>query len=395
MSEHHEVLIIGGGTAGITVAARLCNLPRPPEIGIIEPSTKHYYQPLWTLVGGGVFPKEASERNEADFIPPGATWIQDAVTTFDPDKNTVCTRGGNKYTYDVLVVAPGIQLDWDKVTGLKDTLGKNGVCSNYAYDLVDSTWGFLREFRGGKAIFTFPNTPIKCAGAPQKIMWLAEHYMRRIGVRDQSDVIFASAGAGIFGIPHYARPLNKLVEERNIITHYRHDLVEVRPSSKEAVFRNLDDSSERVLKFDLLHVTPPQSAPGFIKESPLASSDGWVEVDKYTTQHTRYPNVFSLGDASSLPNSKTGAAVRKQAPVTVANIESFRAGKPLHARYDGYASCPLVTGYGRLILAEFGYDGVIMESFPFNQAQERYSMWAMKAYGLPNMYWHGMLRGRV
>lgn len=395
MPEHYEVLIVGGGTAGLSVAARLHNLAKPPRIGIVEPSAKHYYQPIWTLVGGGVFPKEVSERDEADYIPTGATWIQDAVTKFEPEANTVHTRDGKALTYDVLVVAAGIQLDWNRVKGLEDTLGKDGVSSNYAYRYVDKTWAFLDGFTGGRAIFTFPSTPIKCAGAPQKIMWLAEHHFRRRGIRDRCEVVFASAGAGIFGVPRYARPLNALVEQRDIVTYYRHDLVEVRPDKREAVFKQLDEGGEQVLEYDFLHVTPPQSAPDFIKQSPLANPDGWVEVDKYTTQHTRYPNVFSLGDASSLPCSKTGAAVRKQAPVTVANIESFRAGKPLTARYDGYASCPLVTGYGRLILAEFGYDGAIMESFPFDQDRERYSMWAMKAYGLPDMYWHGMLRGRV
>lgn len=395
MSEHHEVLIVGGGTAGISVAARLNNLPAPPRVGIIEPSTKHYYQPIWTLVGGGVFPKEVSEREEADYIPPGATWIRDRVARFDPDQNAVITSAGERYTYDVLVVAAGIQLDWGKIEGLPDALGKDGVCSNYSYQTVDSTWRFLRDFRGGKAVFTFPSTPIKCAGAPQKIMWLAEHHMRRLGVRDRSEVIFASAGASIFGVPRYARPLGELAEERGVIGRYRHDLVAVRPRSREAVFQNLDDGSEQVIAYEMLHVTPPQSAPDFIKNSPLADAAGWVDVDRHTTQHVRYPNVFSLGDASSLPCSKTGAAIRKQAPVTVANIEAFRAGKPLAARYDGYASCPLVTGYGRLILAEFGYDGVIMETFPFPQDRERYSMWALKAYGLPRMYWHGMLRGRA
>lgn len=395
MSEHHEVLIVGGGSAGITVAARLSALPAPPKVAILEPSTKHYYQPIWTLVGGGVFPKEVSEREEADYIPAGVTWIRDAVASFEPEANKVTTRAGQTYTYDVLVVAPGIQLDWNKVEGLEEALGKEGVCSNYSYATVESTWRFLQAFRGGKAIFTFPATLIKCAGAPQKILWLVEHYLRKQGLRERSEVIFASAGAAIFGVPRYARALEKLAAQRDVITHFRHNLVAVRRKSREAVFRHLDDGSERVLPYDLLHVTPPQSAPDFVKQSPLAGADGWVEVDKYTTQHVRYPNVFSLGDASSLPCSKTGAAIRKQAPVTVANLMAFRAGQPLAARYDGYASCPLVTGYGRLILAEFGYDGRIMESFPFDQSQERYSMWALKTHALPSMYWHGMLRGRL
>lgn len=395
MTEHHQVLIVGGGTAGLSIAARLRAVDGPPAVTIVEPSETHYYQPIWTLVGAGVFPKEVSVRREADFIPPGATWLRDAVTTFEPEKNQVTTKAGKTLTYEQLVVAPGIQLDWDAVAGLRDTLGKNGVCSNYAYDTVDSTWESIRNFRGGTAIFTFPATLIKCAGAPQKIMYLAEHAFRRQGVREKSRVIFASAGAAIFGVPKYRAALEEIIAARGIETMFGHDLVEVRGATKEAVFVDKASGNRVTVKYDMLHVTPPQSAPDFVEQSPLAGPGGWVEVDKHTLQHVRYPNVFSAGDASSLPTSKTGAAVRKEAPVLVENLLALRAGRPLLAKYDGYASCPLVTGYGTVMLAEFGYDGKIMETFPFDQAQERYSMWALKAYGLPSMYWHGMLRGRM
>lgn len=391
---HHSILIVGGGTAGITVAARLCDRG-VTDIAILEPSTKHYYQPLWTLVGAGVFAKETTERDEADYIPHGVTWIRDEVSTFEPGANTLTTKAGAKLTYDVLIVAVGIQLDWDKIDGLPPALGKEGVVSNYRYDLVDSTWRELQAFDGGNAIFTFPSTPVKCAGAPQKIMYLADDYLRQRGVRDRSRIMFASAGAKIFGVERYARTLRSVVERKGIETLFRHDLIAVRPASREAVFRHLDDQREVVLRYDLLHVVPPQSAPDVVKRSPLADAAGWVEVDKYTTQHARFPNVFSLGDVSSMPTSRTGAAIRKQAPVLVDNLLAFREGKPLTARYDGYASCPLVTGYGKLVLAEFDYDGKPVESFPFDQSQERYSMYAMKAYALPEMYWNGMLRGRM
>lgn len=394
MSDHHSVLIVGGGTGGLSVAARLRNGPQL-DVAIVEPSDKHYYQPLWTLVGGGVFNKETTVRNEADYIPDGATWIRDRVTQFEPQKNAIVTAGGRRITYDQLVVALGIQLDWHKIRGLEGNLGKGGIVSNYAYDLVDSTWEALQSFDGGNAIFTFPSTPVKCAGAPQKIMYLADEHFRKRGVRDRSRVIFASAGAAIFGVKHYARTLEKIVAQKGIETLFKHDLVEVRASKKEAIFRRAD-GGETVLAYNMLHVVPPQSAPDVIKQSDLAASDaGWVDVDKYTLQHTRFPNVFALGDSSSLPTSRTGAAIRKQAPVLVENLLALRAGAPLPARYDGYASCPLVTGYGKLVLAEFDYEGRPAESFPFDQSRERYSMYALKAYGLPEMYWNGMLRGRM
>ncbi|MEZ4373396.1 MAG: FAD/NAD(P)-binding oxidoreductase [Polyangiaceae bacterium] len=390
-SEHYQVLVVGGGTAGVSIAARLMASASAPKVGLVEPSEQHYYQPIWTLVGGGVFPKEVSVRPQQEYIPDGVTWVRDRVKSFDPENNRVVTEAGKTITYDDLVVTLGIQLDWKKIKGLPEALGKGGVTSNYSYQSVEYTWQLMREFKGGNAIFTYPSTPIKCAGAPQKIMWLAEEHFRRSGLRERSNVIFASAGAAIFGVPKYRRALEKLVAARHVDTRFGHDLIEVK--GREAVFKV--DGAEQVLNFDMLHVTPPQSAPDVIKQSALADAAGWVEVDKHTLQHTRFPNVWSAGDCSSAPTSKTGAAVRKQVPVLVENLIAKRAGQRVEAQYDGYASCPLVTGRGSVMLAEFGYDGKIMESFPFDQAEERYSMWLLKAYGLPSMYWNGMLRGRM
>ena len=393
---HHQVLIVGGGSAGLTVGAMLRNKPNPPEVTIIDPSEKHYYQPIWTLVGAGVFPKEVSERNEADYIPPGASWLKDGVKSFDPDNNSVTLNSGGSHTYDVLVVTAGIQINWGKIPGLKESVGKagTGVVSNYSYDTVESTFENIKALKEGTAIFTHPSTPIKCGGAPIKITYLASDYWRKHGVAGKIKKKFIKGGGGIFAVPKYAASLTKVADRYNIDCVWSTDLVELNPDKKEAVFKHMSTGAETVEKYDMIHVTPPMSVPDFIKDSKLASAGGWVEVNKETTQHTRYPNVFSLGDCSNLPTSKTGAAIRKQAPTTTENIMSFIAGSSLDKHYDGYTSCPLVTGYGKLILAEFDYNKEPMESFPFNQAEERYSMYALKAHGLPKIYWHGMLRGR-
>jgi sulfide:quinone oxidoreductase len=389
-----RVVIVGGGTAGLSVAARLTKL-KDLDVIIIEPSEKHYYQPLWTLVGGGILPKEASERNEQDYVPSGAKWIKDKVTEFLPHENAVLTTANGKISYDFLIVAPGIQIDWDKIKGLPETIGKDGVCSNYSYETVDSTWQFIRSLKGGNAIFTQPNTPIKCGGAPQKIAYLAEDYFRRNGLRDKVTVKFISGMPSIFSVPRYAAALMKHCEEKGIETKFKYNLVEIRPKSKEAIFNHVETGEELIEKYDLLHVTPPMSAPDFIKRSPLANEAGWVDVDKYTLQHNKFPNIFSLGDASSLPTSKTGAAIRKQVPVLVKNLQHAIKGEPLSAKYNGYTSCPLVTGYRSLILAEFDYDLKPQETFPFDQSKERYSMYLLKRYVLPQLYWHGMLKGRA
>ncbi len=391
---HHEILIVGGGAAGVTLAALLTKDDKTVDVAIVDPSEVHYYQPLFTLVGAGLYKTKDTVRPEARCIPPGVTWIQERAATFEPEENTVVLESGERLTYDVLVVCAGIQLDFDKVEGLKEAVGRDGVCCNYSPETVEYTWEAIRNLRSGKAVFTYPLNPIKCAGAPQKIMWLAEHHFERTGVRDKIEIDYCTTGTAIFGVPRYARTLARLAEERNINLRFQHNLKAIRAADKIAVFEHLGNGETIEIAYDMIHVTPPQSAPDFIKSSPLANADGWVDVDMYTTQHVRYPNVFSIGDASSLPNSKTAAAVRKQAPICAENIRAFRKGKELPARYNGYASCPLVTGYGRLILAEFGYNGEIMETMPFDQSEERYSMYFAKAHMLPAMYWHGMLKGR-
>ncbi len=389
----HKVVIIGGGTAGITVAARLRRARRDLDVAIIEPSDRHFYQPIWTLVGAGVVPREISMRSEADYIPPAVEWIRDTVTEVDPEQQVVRTEQGSEVGYEWLVVAPGIRIDWAGIDGLPEALEDGSVSSNYAYDRVPHTWDLIRSFREGTAMFTFPNTPIKCGGAPQKIMWLAEHRFRMNGVRDKARIIFATPGERIFGVDKYRAVLEKLVVERNIETRFLHNLVAIRPKSREAVLRRVDNDEEVVIKYTMMHVTPPQGPPPFIARSGLGDEAGWVDVDMYTLQHRRYPNVFSLGDASSLPTARTGAAVRKEAPVVVQNMLSAMDGRPLEARYNGYTSCPLTTRIGRVVLAEFDYDSNPVETFPFNQAKERWSMWILKRYLLPYMYWHKMLRG--
>jgi sulfide:quinone oxidoreductase len=394
---HHQILVIGGGNAGLSIASQLLIKDKGLKIGIIEPSDKHYYQPAWTLVGGGVFDIAKTIRDEKDFIPKGAVWIKDSVVSFQPEQNQVTCKSGSTYTYDYLVVVPGIQLDWHKIKGLKETLGKNGVTSNYLFELAPYTWECLRNFKGGNAIFTNPNTPIKCGGAPQKILYLASDYIQKHGLKSSSNIHFYSGGSIIFGVKKYADTLNKVIERYGIKTHFKHNLVEIDGNRKLAWFE--DEHGNRVEQaFDFIHVAPPQSAPDFIKNSPLAVPGnplGWVDVDKFTLQHNRYKNIFSCGDASSTPNAKTGAAVRKQAPVLVKNLLQVMQGGSLNQKYNGYGSCPLITGYGKLVLAEFDYDNKPLETFPFDQSKERFSMWMLKKHVLPWLYWHRILQGRA
>lgn len=393
---HHQVVIVGGGTAGITVAAQLTKgWSNKLDVAVIDPSENHYYQPLWTLVGAGLAKKESTQRSEASVIPKRAKWIKDAVSTFLPEQNMIKTKGGQEITYDYLVVAAGLQLNWGIIPGLKESIGKDGVCSNYSYETVDTTWEAIRNFKGGTALFTNPSGAVKCGGAPQKIMYLADDRFREAGVREQTKIIYTSALPNIFAVDKYRLTLEKVIERKNIECRFRQELIELKPAAKEAIIKNLDTGEISAIRYDLIHVTPPMGPPDFISQSPLADSSGWVDVDSKTLQHIRYPNIFGIGDCSNLPTSKTGAAIRKQAPVVTANLLASISKKQLAAHYDGYTSCPLVTGIGKLVLAEFNYKKVPEETFPVDQSKERWSMWILKRYLLPIMYWHGMLKGRA
>jgi sulfide:quinone oxidoreductase len=392
----HQIVIVGGGTAGISVAARLLRRGHS-DVAVIEPSDTHYYQPLWTLVGGGRADASTTARPEASVMPRNATWIKDAAAAVDPDNNTVTCAGGAVYEYDVLVVSPGIQLDWADTEGLSDALGKDGVSSNYRFDLAPQTWDFIRDLRSGTAVFAMPSGPIKCAGAPQKIAYLASDYWRSQGVLDDIDVHLVVPTPRLFGIPAIADNLDAVAAEYGITVHTNAEVTSVDAEARKVgVTATGAGGSDTMLSYEVLHAVPRQSAPDWIKASPLSTGDagGYVEIDKHTMQHVRYPNVFSLGDAGSSPNSKTGAAIRKQAPVVVDNIDAFLTGRPLQASYNGYGSCPIVTSSHAMLLAEFDYDLNITPSVPLlDPTKPHRSYWYLKKYGLPFMYWNLMLKG--
>ena len=396
MPVQHQIVIVGGGNAGISVASKLLLKNKQLDIAIIDAADKHYYQPAWTLVGGGAFNKADTVRSEASVMPKGVHWIQKKVTGFSPDINKVTLDDGTEVGYEYLVVAPGIQINWSAIKGLTETLGKNGLCSNYSFQSVSYTWSCIQNFKGGKALFTNPNTPVKCGGAPMKIMFLATDYFRKHGLLNKTQVEYWSGGTRLFGVDKYENTLKQVVARGNIKTQFFVRLDEIDGPNKKAKFVGFGENNkdqEYWVDFDMIHVTPPQSAPDFVRNSTLANAAGWVDVDKNTLQHVRYANIFSLGDASSLPTSRTGAAIRKQAPVLVQNLLALMQGKPLTAAYTGYTSCPLITGYGKLVLAEFDYNNQPMETFPFDQGKERWTMWILKTKILPWLYWHKILPG--
>jgi sulfide:quinone oxidoreductase len=391
----YDVLIVGGGAGGIAAAASLLRRRPSLAIAIVEPREQHYYQPGWTLVGAGIFDQRQTVRSMASLMPRGVTWLKTAATGFSPEANTVELSDGSSVGYRQLVVATGNRLAWELVDGLQATLGKNGVTSNYSYETAPYTWELVSRLKEGRALFTQPPMPIKCAGAPQKAMYLSADAWRRRGILQRIDVQFHTAAPAIFGVPAYVPALMDTVERYGIDLHLDSNLIAVDGPSRTATFATAN--GEVTTEFAMLHVSPPQKPVQVVADSALADEAGYVAVDQATLQHKRFPNVFAIGDIGGMPNAKTAAAVRKQAPVVAINLLDQLDGKPLEVAYDGYGSCPLTIENGRILLAEFGYGGVLQPSFPkwlIEGAKPSRLAWILKKDLMPSIYFDAMLKGR-
>ncbi len=418
MKSHHQILIIGGGTAGIMTAANLLRKDSKLDIAIVEPSNDHYYQPAWTLVGAGTYNFESTRKDMASVMPQGVTWIQDYATGFDAPNNTVKTEKSGNLTYDYLVVAPGLVMAPELIEGLPEALGKGNVCSNYTNPR--HTFEVIERFKGGNAVFTQPTTPIKCGGAPQKIAYLAADNFKKRGISNNTNVIFATPGSVIFGVKEIAKTLHQVLDRYGI--HFRPFYAPEKIDAEKQVIHfhfaannenqcvvNEDNSlQERMIgethieiPYDMLHIAPPQVAPKFVRESDLVNEAKWLDVDHHTLQHNRYPNIFGLGDVAALPTAKTGAAIRKQVPIVADNLmHLIRYQKMGEKSYNGYSSCPLVTGYGKMVLAEFDYgnnftpDPKLKRMLIADSSKEHWRLWMLKKHLLPYLYWNKMLKGQ-
>ncbi len=396
----HQVVIIGGGSAGIATASSLLKRRPGLDLAIIEPNWIHYYQPGWTMVGGGIFSVESTERKMRDVMPKQAKWIQASAAKFHPGENEVELEDGSRVKYEMLVAAPGLKLDYNKIEGAEETLGKNGVTSNYRYEYAPYTWELVQNLKQGIAIFSQPPMPIKCAGAPQKAMYLSCDHWLRNGVLKDITVDFCNAGGVLFGIKEYVPALMEYVKKYRANLNFGENLIKVDGPNQIAWFEKTDAGGNTIIverEFDMLHISPPQSAPTFIQESPLANEAGWIDVDPETLRHTRYANIYALGDACSAPNAKTMAAARKQAPIVANNVLAKMDGKNKRAVYDGYGSCPLTLERGKIVLAEFGYGGKLIPSFPtwlIDGTKASRLSWLLKEKILPPVYWKGMLKGK-
>ncbi|XP_061712934.1 sulfide:quinone oxidoreductase, mitochondrial [Cydia pomonella] len=363
-----KLLVVGGGSGGCTIAAKFARKLGKDAVIVLEPSCDHYYQPLWTLVGAGITSVASTRRSASSVLPIGARWLRDSAACVDPKKQEVTTESGDQIKYEYIVVAVGLQNDYDKVPGLSEALQRkdSGVSTIYSPDHCEKTWGDMRQFKGGEAIFTYPDTPIKCPGAPQKIAYLADSWFNKANVRSKTNITYNTCLPVIFGVKKYADVLLKVVERKNIKVNYTTVLKELNVDKKEGVFVSTKDKSKTFVQpYDMIHVTPPMKTPDFLQNNKdITDASGYLEVDKFTLQHTKFPNMYGIGDCINTPNSKTAAAIAKQCYVLEHNLLSTMAKDNPKQKYDGYGACPLVTSYNTCILAEFLYDGVVHETMP-------------------------------
>lgn len=400
-----KVLVVGGGAAGISVAARLKGRLPNGKITIVDPAEKHFYQPGFTFIGAGVWGKDDVWMKEADLIPPGVIWVQEAVVSLDPAKNVAVTSGGKRLDYDFLVLCPGLQENWSLVEGItRETLGVGNAHSIYDWEGSVRTWKAVSEFaaKGGRGVFADTWTKHKCGGAPKKICLLTEHLSRLNGTREKLSFGYFTAEKALYDVPHYVPRLEAIYRERNVPIRVNAKLTGVDTAAKKAHFEDRKTGEKWIEEYDILHFAPPQSAPDFVREAGLGWTEGklareaWAMVDKSTLVHLKYGNVIALGDVAGIPTSKTSAAIRKQAPIAVENLLSLIAGEEPKATYDGYAACPIITDYGHVIMAEFDYAKRPATSFPLNfldTSKELRSGWWLKKYVLKPMYFQLMLRG--
>ena len=450
-----KIVIVGGGLAGMSTAARLTNNMSNPDITVIEPeATSVSYQPGQTLIGAGLWTKSDITYNRDEYVPAGTKLIKEAAVEFDPDAKVVVTASGKKVSYDVLVIAAGLKLDYGRIKGLEEAgevyssgdtsalvkvLQSKGVSSIYTADAAvqcaKDIDGFISKAKSGKkvkGVFTHPNTPIKCGGAPKKIMYLTNSKLNEAGkdARANADLHFYPNGGKMFGIKAYHEAIVKQFEARDMKWSYAHNLVEVKDNGV-AVFDHHSkvkgawdaDLEEYAMvtkhdyvevPFDFMHITPPMKAPDEIGKSKLGSAKGFIPVKKKmgkvagkdvwagsSLQHVKYDNVFALGDIVGTPMGKTGGSARKEYKTVTNNVINFLEGKAMEHSYEGYTVCPLITDIGKIMLAEFNWASAPLGTgdnaalLPLDPTQERYIWWLLKVYLLKPMTIMGMLSGKA
>ena len=399
-----RIVIAGGGAAGLTAASHLAKALSGATITIIDGRKAHYYQPGFTLVAAGIKPKDYVISTTREYVSKGSTLINEGVAEIDPEGKKVVTSSGQTVPYDFLIVATGLELNYSAIEGMDTTrIGQNGLGSIYhSPDAAAATWQALSRFadQGGVGLFGRPAGEMKCAGAPLKYTFISDDHLRRRGQRSKSELIYMAHNKALFGVPIVSEKVRMLFQDRGVKVQHEHVMTAIDIDKRVATYKTPTGTAEQ--GYDFVNVVPPMRAPDVVRNSPLPwtegpfAADGWVEVDRETLRHKRYPNVFAVGDIAGVPKGKTAASVKWQVPVAVNHLVGDINGKPSSDKFNGYTSCPLITRLGQAMLIEFDYQDNLITSFPgvIAPLEELWISWVMKTMALKPTY-ISMLRGRA
>lgn len=393
-TRHHDVLVVGGGNAGISLAAKL-RRDGCKDVAVIEPKQVHEYRPLLSYVAAGAAALDDLRRPQADVIPGGVRWYADRVTAVEPGRSLVRLESGDEITYVDLVVCPGSLVDWDAIPGSREAVATPHASTSYLPEHAADTWTMLSSLTSGRAAFVISDRHVPCAPVGLKPLLMAADHWRRTGVLGDVEIDLLVEADRLVDLDRADRELRAAAEGYGVRVRTRTTVEQVDAQARTLRLRTPDGPDERT--YDALYLAPPHRAPGWVEASGLSTptSEGFVAVDPQTLQHVAHPTVWGLGDVATVDALPSGGALRKQVPVVAHNIAARRTGAPMR-RYDGYSIGPVTTSRTHLLLAEFDRERRPEPSVPFpDLVRPRRSTFVFDRYLEPQVYWRRLLRGHV
>jgi sulfide:quinone oxidoreductase len=391
-----DVLVIGGGNAGVSAAARLIR-KGVTGVGLIEPNDIHTYRPLLSYVGGGQASMREAERTQRSVIPRGCTWLRDSAVMVDPDSRTVWCASGRRYGYRDLVLGTGLVPDTDALAGIHAALDSPAVASNYVQRAED-TWQLVQDMPlGGKAVFTVPRPPVSCTATTIKPLFLAAAHWKRTGRLSGVDITLVVDRPNLLPASQLDGRLLEHLRTLGVRVLFDTAVTELSPNQHNITVTGPDGAIEH-LPYDMLHLVPPFRGARWLESSGLtdAQPHGLIDIDSRTLRHRTYPEIWAAGDAAAVDTDPSGGGLRPQISILVDNLLAARDGGTLQD-YDGYTVAPVTTDAHRLIPGEYDRAGSIASSLPsfIDPLRPRRAAWAFDRYVLPRTYWNLILNGRT
>ncbi|WP_265521183.1 NAD(P)/FAD-dependent oxidoreductase [Oerskovia flava] len=390
----HDVLVLGGGNAGLSLAGRLVR-DGCRDVAVVEPKDVHHYRPLLSYVASGMATLDDLTRPQDDVVPAGVLRYPARVVGLDPQRSVVRLDDGTELGYGDLAVCPGSEVDWDAVPGSEEAMGTPFAATSYLPELAGRTWEMLSSLTSGRAVFALASWQVPCFPVGLKPLFVAADHWRRTGVLGAIDIELVVQASRLVDDPRAERELRAACTEYGVRVRTSTSVVSIDPTDRTARLRTPHGTD--TTHYDALFLAPPHRAPRWVSESGLATtgSGGFVAVDPETLQHVTFPRVWGLGDAAAVDAMPSGGALRRQVPVVAANIQARRKGTPMQ-HYDGYSLAPITTSRRELLLAEFDRDGrpEPIVAFP-DLARPRRSLLLFDRYLQPTIYWRRLLQGKV